>query len=270
MLPFAIAAGYMLYQMFFNYEYQWSYWLVIPVIAIAASLALYPQLDAIGYKLWPQKLDPTLKRILLNSAPSTKWIEPEDHDAFFAGCLNEIRKMEFIGMQVEDIPTDIEAMCIYPALLMEYLFGIELTKEYSRVALYKHPFPSPQYNKWHSGEVNHEDGVVIMNLNHIIPNYSKPGTFYNIPMDLWTRALLKQAPHLIDKDMMDSEIDWGKNDLKLEEARKYLGLDIVLQRHLNWQAFFNYPDLFRQKMPEAYQSLLDKIEENRALSIEPA
>ncbi|MDX1685758.1 MAG: hypothetical protein R3275_11025 [Saprospiraceae bacterium] len=259
MIPFVVAGGYMLYQMFFHDQYQYSYFLIIPVVVVAASLALAPQLDEIGYKWWPTKADDTLKRILMQSSPSLIWVRPEDREAFFSMSINAIRKMDFIGMKVDDIPTDVKIMSIYPGVLMEYLFGVDLLTEYNRVVFYKHPFPSPEYKKWHSGEVHYKDGVLLLSLEQMIPNYTRSGDFYHIVFDLWIRALLRSYPDVLNKDLLDQDIDWGKKDLNLEKARAYLGLDIVLQRHVNMLAFFRYPQLSREKTPDLFKDLSSKI-----------
>lgn len=259
MIPFAIAAGWLMYEMYFNYQYQYSYYLIIPVVAIAACLALYPQLDAIGYKWWAPKKDLRLERIIANSSPSTHWIKEDDYSNFISSCLTEIRKIDFIGMKVDDIPTDIKVMCIYPGMLIDYLFGTTLIKEYNRVVLYKHPFPSPQYNKWHSGEINHEDGVLLFSLEQLIPNYGRPGDFYHIGFDMWIRAFLTRHAELFNKGFLNEDIDWELADLDHQKAISYLGLDIVLPRHLNWQAFFNHPEVFKEQSPHNYEHIISKM-----------
>lgn len=252
MLPFAIIGGYILYQLLVNDQYQYSYYLIIPVIAITACLALYPQLDALGYKWWPLKADPKLKAIIEHSSPSIQWIPQEEREAFFANLYNKSRAVDYIGMKVEDIPTDIKIMSIYPAALMEYIFGIDLLKEYNRVVFYKHPFPSPQYRKWHSAEVNHEDGVMLYSLEQMIMCYSRPGEFYHIAFDPWIRALLKSHPELAGIDLMNHEVHWSSNDLDHSKALKLLGLDNILNRHLNWQAFLHHSEIFKQLHTKAW------------------
>ena len=199
MFPFAVAGAYILYEMLYNYRYDWSYFLVVPVVAIAASLALHPQIDALGYKWWKPKADPMLMKIILSSSPSAVWINPPDYDSFFTDCLDHIRKTDYMGMKVDDIPTDIRVMCIYPGMLLDYLFGTSLLKEYDRVVLYKSPFPSPQHHEWHTSEVHHEDGLIIMSLAHLVPNYSRPHDFYHICWDAWLRAFFQHHPELTNR-----------------------------------------------------------------------
>ena len=259
MLPFAITGGYILYQMMYNYKYEWSYYLVLPVVAIAACLALYPQLDAIGYKWWPPKADPMIRNILERSSPSLIWIKEEDREAFYIRCLDAIRNVDYMGMKVDDIPTDVKVMCIYPALLIEYIVGIKLLKHYNRVILYKHPFPSPEIQEWHAAEIHHEDGVVLFSLEQLIPNFSRSGAFYHVGFDAWIRALMAMRPELEGRSKMSTPVDYDQNDLELTSARKYLGLESVTSELINWSALLQYPELFRERTGLIPEEVLSEI-----------
>jgi hypothetical protein len=259
MFPFALIGGYLLYEMLYNYQYDWSYYLIIPVLAIAAALALNPQIDEIGYKLWKPKADPTIQKIILASSPSSSWIYSEDYNVFFSKSLDQIRVTDFMGMKVDDIPTDVKVMCIFPGLLLDYLFGTKLLKEYDRVVLYKSPFPSPQFNEWHTSEVHHEDGMIIMSLAHLIPNYSRAHDFYHICWDAWLRAFFLHHPELTNKSIMSETTQWGKPNLDIISARKYLGLNHVDDVMINWQALLNYPELFREKHPKSFELIVNQM-----------
>ncbi len=261
MFPFTVAGGYILYEMLYNYKYEWSYYLILPVVAIAACLALYPQIDEIGYRWWPPKADPMIEKILSKSCPSLKWVKEEDRNMFFVRCLDAIRRVEFIGMKVEDIPTDVKVMSLYPAMLLEYMFGVELIKHYGRVVLYKHPFPSPEHEAWHSAETHHEDGVVLFSLEQLILNYSRPGDFYHVGFDAWIQALFQRQPTLKDIPSMTSSMDWDSDDLIHDKAMKYLGLNTITNEMINWHAFLNHSEAFLNQYPDSFNSMLTHLKQ---------
>ena len=232
MLPFALMGGYIAYEMVVNYQYEWSYYLILPVVIIAACLSLSPQIDAIGYNIWPPKPDLKLLHILKISSPTFDWVKDEDKEAFIINAVTQMRKMDFIGMKVEDIPSDVQLMSIYPGLLLEYLFDLPMTKEYNRVVLYKHPFPSPQFKEWHSAEVHHEDGVLLLSMEQMMINYLQPEKHYHVVFDAWIRAALHLSPDLLQKAKGHSV-----DSFDLEAAQNFLGLEDIPQEV---QALYDY------------------------------
>lgn len=231
MLPFAIAVGYILYHMLVLDQYGWSYYLIPPVIIIAACLSLYPQIDALGYKWWPPKVDEKLKKIFHQSSPSFDWIPTEQQDDFIIRLVTYCRKHDFTGMKVEDIPTDVQAMCLYPGLLLDDLFGTHLVQHINRTVLYKHPFPSPLHKDWHSAELHYEDGVILYSLEQLMISYMSPDQRYHIGFDPWIRGLIQQKPNILpDQNLHSIDPPLWQN----ESAENFLGLtDIPVEvQHL--------------------------------------
>lgn len=246
MIPCAIVAAYIAYEMTANYRYEWSYYLIPPIIIIAVCFSLYPQIDAIGYRWWPPKVDEKIKTLFVSASPSFAWIPKDEQDAFIIELMTLCRKAEFIGMKVDDIPTDVQAMCLYPGLLLERIFGIRLMHLYQRVVLYKHPFPSPKYESWHAAEAHTEDHVVLFSMDQLIPNYLKAERFYHVGFDAWIRIALAEGLSADNEDVPSFPLD---------AAQKYLGLEeIPLEvRHVYQYLMSN--SIYQQDHPEGYKRL---------------
>jgi len=250
MLPFAIAVGYILYNMLVLNRYEWSYYLIPPVIIIAACFSLYPQIDALGYKWWPPKVDEKLKTIIQQSSPTFQWVRPEDQDNFIIQLMTYCRKHDFTGMKVEDIPTDVQAMSLYPGLLIDYVFSTKIIKHVDRIVLYKHPFPSPNHKVWHSAELHNEDGVILFSMEQLMISYMAVEKYYHIGFDPWVRALIEQHPELLPKDELPSLEAPLWNTTKNEN---FLGLENIPEAVQHLYTFLTKPEDYKSEFPQLYQ-----------------
>ena len=93
----------------------------------------------------------------------------------------------------------------------------------------------------------------------IIPNFSRSGAFYHVGFDAWIRALMALRPELEGSSEMSAPIDYDRNDLELELARKYLGLESVTSELINWSALLQYPELFRERTGLIPEEVLSNI-----------
>lgn len=253
MLPFALFAGYIAYEMVINYRYELSWYLAFPIVILAAVFSLHPQIDAWGYKRWKPKTDAKLRRILEVSSPSFAWIREEDRDDFISDLLLHCRKMEFIGKEVEDIPTDVQIMTIYPGKLLEYVFGLDLLTHFNRVVVYKHPFPSPRYRAWHAAEAHEEDGVMIFSLEQLLLNYVHPGKEYHVGFDAWIRAAVSRGlPYPEYKEDLPETI------FSLDRARKYLGLQHIPPKIQHIYAYLLHKEAYLLEVGDGHSFFEEK------------
>ncbi len=254
MFPFFLVAGYIAYQLYFNNQIEWSWYLVPPIVVIVALYVLHPQIDDYGHKLFPQKVDEQLARLFSQSLPYFRSMPDSVQNEVMVELSSQIRRTDFQGMKVEDIPEDVKAMCLFPGVLMSYLSKMPLAQKYNKVIIYKHPFPSPAHQEWHSSEVNHDDGVFLFSLEQLMTVHVYPKQSYHIAFHEWAKAL---SHHYNVRNLAfanDHEIYqvFGHPKSRLED---FLGLKVDDENPMVVTSYFTRHDELREIRPDMYQKV---------------
>jgi len=259
-LPFFVLAVYILYNLYYHNTIEWSLYILFPAIALVAIYIFHNQINALGWKWWPPKIDPVLFQMVHTTVPFVKSLSAEDQKSLFQILHFDIRRNDFTGMKVEDIPEDIKAMCVLPGSLMTQITNTPINKEYNQVVLYKHPFPSQQYNDWHTSEIHHEDGVFLFSLEHLVPGYAQKSRYPNIAFYEWAQALRFHHPTF--KSWEVNEEVWESLEaippLSKSVVTAYVGLEGIDVRDVLITGYFTHQSELREVVPEV-MSRLDEM-----------
>ncbi len=241
----------------FDGRSQWAvYGLVPSLICLVAIYVGHGEIDYWWIKRHPLTLD----------KPLLDWLQ--QYDLFYKGLSQdektrfetrlvlymEARMFKSVGSEHHDVPHDIKAIISGQAVRMSFYQKDHLIGDYDRLFLYKHPFPTPQKQFLHTVETEHEDGVIILSIEHAIPAIVNNGSLYNITMHAFAEAFTKVHQRF---DWPDGKIeDWmavsnvlGMNKEKIESTIGYQQKDILPVLIV---AYFHDRQNFQQYLAEYY------------------
>lgn len=207
LIAFGAPAGYLAYLLFTPEKTAYGYLLIPLGILIAASLIFQHQIDAWWLKRRKPELDSTLKNILSRKLIKFDQIwangskTETDLILFADGC-------DFMGQGLESIPDDLKYIIAAHAFYFGQPEDEKWPRQYNRIALYKHPFLSPNINDVaHSVEHHKEDGVFIFSLEQGLPALDDPDRFFNVFLYGFASAYLELYP--VITTLSDDEI-WNR------------------------------------------------------------
>lgn len=207
LIVFGAPAGYLAYLLFAPEKTPYGYLLIPLGICLATTLIFQHQIDIWWLKRTKPKLDNQLRNILRRKLSKfdniwglSHWTET-DLIVFADNC-------DFMGQGLESIPDDLK----YAIAAHAFYFGrpedSKWPDQYNRIALYPHPFLSPNIDTTvHSVEHHEDDGVFIFSLEQGLPAMDAPDQFFNVFLYGFASAYLDLYP--VRSEESDDEI-WRK------------------------------------------------------------
>lgn len=182
-IPLGLAAGYLLYLMFFTYEETYLWQLLAIIIPGVALIIFAGQIDHWYLERFPLSLDAPIVDWLQKHDAYYRSLTPEQKDLLHkrAALYERGRSFEAVAFEEKnDVPFDIRSIIATQVVKMSLHHDDYLLGDMDRIYLYKHPFPSPQHKFLHTYETEVEDGVMIFSLDYLLPGLQQPDQFYNI------------------------------------------------------------------------------------------
>lgn len=242
---------------FFDPDFSW--WMIPWVILLALVYIMSPQIDWWWYQKHPPKLPEPLVRLLMAKLPFFQQLSNAEKTKFCTRMAmyieaNEMRKQ---GPDADPIPEDIKA--VVAASVVQLTFGMEdyLLNKFEHIIVYPHPFPSPQFKRWHACENFPPDGVILFSAEQLMAGFAAPQKFFHIGLYEYTKVMKICHPGL-------KFPEWGKDiwdklaavsNFPKEAIEKWVGLpdldvDAVAVAH-----YFIFPEKFKALMPREYEGL---------------
>lgn len=260
--PFALALIYLGYNSLTVRNFEYSFYMIIPITVLVLLYLFKPQIDYWWHTKYPIKFDPELGEFLARNNKFYASLKGEEKTKF-ENRLNlymEARDFKAIGAQEQrDIPYDLRALIssIPIELTMDkkdFLIG-----DMDRIFIYKHPFPTPGMQFLHTIETHVEDGVIIMALDVFEAAEKTPKEYYNVVWYGFIDAYLK-----IFKDDV-SEIEAFANfeniqnisDFTESHILRISGLKAIDPLVVLCSLYFLRREDMKDKSPETYKAMAD-------------
>jgi hypothetical protein len=261
LLLLVVGVGYLYYYV----DKQYSIWIWLPVILAVVIYTFHGVLDHWWREKYPLKMDEKLREWLNKYfgpyVTMTEW-EKNRFDQRLQLYMHG-RLFQAMGKEVEGVPDDIKAMiaahgvwmCLYKK---DYLIG-----DMDRIVLYKHPFPTPYYQKLHNVETHHEDGVIILSLEQQVNALYHPDQYYNIAYHAYAESLVRLHPSwftLIPDTTAKLKEITGLDPLTIETQ---VGMPITDWRVVHIAAYFTLPEKYKAIDEQGYQrwdAIFKKVE----------
>ena len=235
-------------------------YLLFPALSLVLLYLFAPQINYWWLSRHPVELDKKIIEMLNITNPIYKSLSAEEKREFDKRLVLYIESQEFFAKGMEednkDVPYDIKNLiCQVPVTMTFYKEKFSF-RNFERVVLYKHPFPSPRYKFLHTAETEAEDGVVILSLEHVERALFQKGHHYDIAWHAYAEAYISAYPAAaypeVGADIWDTieRISPQTKD-QIYATLGYKSLD-PMPTLIN--LYFNYPVVFREELPKMAES----------------
>ena len=231
-------------------------YIVIPITLLVLIYLFSPQIDYWWFSRNPVELDDKLISMLNKINPRYAALNPDEKTEFNNQLFlfTEGRAYSGKGMETDydSVPYDIKMLISQIPATMTYRRTKKDFKDWERIVLYKHPFPSPRYKFLHTMETFAEDGVVILSLEHVEKAIVQRGAHYEVAWHAYAEAFIKSNP---TENYPDLPNDIWEHIERISPQDKRtitntLGFKEVDAMAVLINLYFNVETAFRRELPE--------------------
>ena len=271
--PFVLGAIAVLY-LTMEVDENYALYILCCIIPAVIIYVFSPQIDWWWYQRYPPKLDGNVTAILQQHYPYYQMLSPQARKKFRNRTALFMMSNQYIPKAMEIVPEDIKGMIAAETIKLTFGYPNFLFKDFETIVIYPHPFPSPQFPKsFHASETFAEDGVTLFSTQQIAQAFFQPKDYFSLPLYEFAKVFIHSYP---DEPYPTVDISiWDKleeiSGFSLEAIQKWINLEIkdIDPLACTIYHFFNYPHLFRQKLPDLYESFLLVFRQDPVNTISP-
>jgi len=215
------------YFIFFRERDDLVYLLALCLLIGVIAYTYQYQIDQLMIRGVPQRLDPTMKAMLLQTSPWFARLREDQQKLVEDRMMRWILKKDFINKNEQDAPEDVKYMLAFYAIMLTLHLESFLYDGLDRIAFYHHPFLSPTHpDDVHIAEVEMEDGTMIISVPHVIKGHMEKG-YYNVALHMMAEAY--QKVYLKKKITWDTTI-WERlekcSSISKDSIEAYMGIPV--------------------------------------------
>ncbi len=260
--PLVLAAGLIILNHFVGYRSEYSILVFIPVIGLVVLYIFHGVIDYWWLERNPIPLDEKMKEWFIKYLPYYNKLTEQEKSKFEnrLSLYVEGREFKTVGTsELKDIPFDLSCILASQAIILTSHQSDFLLGDMDRIYVYKHPFPSPQYQFLHTVETHIEDGMILLSTEYALPGIVNPKDFYNITLHAYAEAYAKVYP---DKEYPTvNQHGWEKLEnvmgLKSDFILKVMGFEHIDMLAVHIVAYFVYTKAYSEAFPIEYKALFD-------------
>lgn len=252
--------GWFMYKMFTDVYFDYVQWAILPAALLILTYLFQPQIDYWWFSRNPIELDTEIKSLLQKTNPNYNQLGPEEKREFEKRLFLYVEGRDFMSKGYErdvDVVYDVKNMLAQIPVTMTINQKDFLIKAFERIVVYKHAFPSPQYQFLHTLETHLEDGVVLLSLEHLEAAFFNPKEFYNIGYHAYAEAYVKSNPNKeypsVNEDMWSS-IEQISGFTK-ERILATVGFNSVDMIYVLITLYFTHRAALKSELPNIFSSL---------------
>ncbi len=253
-VPFLLALAILL-PLSFSHEYRDHMgWIIVPILVLTFLYTFRPQIDYWWIQRQKIGLDEPLVDWLIENSVFYRELSNEEKNKFEQRASLFLDSKDFVLKAKEEhkIPEQYKLLAIHEALKITFHQEDFLFKNYDRIILYPHLFPTPEHKYLHPYEVHSADGIILMSKPHLINGFINTRQFFNIGLYSWITAHLKDAKH--EGYPMINANDISKLDPILpystDQIKDLIGERLLQSQALFAYAFFQYQNLMEKHFPQ--------------------
>lgn len=259
-IPFAAVLLYFLSLLLKDTHDIRAAYAVVPLAFLVLIYLFQPQIDYWWLGKYPVEIDDDILKLISRVNPKYRSMNSSDKSEFHRRLLLYINGREFLAKGMEKdtgVPYDIKCLIAQIPVSMSFTEKDFLIKEYDRIILYKHAFPSPVYKFLHTYETHHEDGVIIFSLEHMEAAFFNKEHFYNVAWHAFAEAYI-QSRKLSEK-LSFTDDAWNSfqeiSGFDKDKISATIGFPDPDPLTVGLVHYFVYPDKFRTTWSEKYSQL---------------
>lgn len=254
-VPFVLAAMFILYLALQGY-YQYTSYLIVPLIMLAVIFVLAPQINWWWYKRRPPDLSPGLRALLEQAPGFYQSLNAEDKLRFRQRVALFVMSTDFMPQGMENAPDDVKTAVAASAVTLTFRKPEFLFPKYEHVVLYAHPFPSPQYPEtFHTSEVYDDDGVLLFSMEHLMHGFMQPHLYFHSGLYEYAKVFMRVWP--VERYPQLGEEHWPAleriSGFSRERIEQWVGLRDLSLTAVAAVCYFVSPERFQEELPEFFQ-----------------
>lgn len=232
--------------------------LVIPAIIGGLGYLFSAQLDFWWLQQNPPKLDQKIKTIYELNSEFYRNLDPQKKRLFDSRVELYIEAKEWIYVgSPGGMPYDLKGLIAFQAVRMTINMKDFLLEPYDRIVLYPNPFLSPSHpERYHASEINHDDGVIILSLKHVLPAFRDPLRYFDVALYEFGRAFKHSVKHTtlpaIDENFFYNLYDVANYGHR--EIMGVVGLPDIDPFGVAVHHYFTYGPFFERVYPEIHKA----------------
>ncbi len=258
MLPLATLLGAVLLVSYVLGYPEYSYLLIPLIVLLAVTYVLHQDIDRWYVKKKPRKLPQGMLRFISDHMPFYALMDADQKVAFQHATSIFLKTATFMPQGFDKVPEDLKAVVAANAHMLSAFRPAwhQKFEAFETVVIYRHPFPSPQFNQHlHSSELYLEDKVVLFCADHFMKAFRFPEQFFNTAMYEWAKVLLlgQGADLHVDPNAFEAISGFANADIVA-----YIGLP---EAYIHWDAvattyFFTFPVRYSMYMEDSYPHMV--------------
>lgn len=262
--PLLIIIGIMGYFVWLDPKSNLLAYVLVPLIPIALIYMFSPEIDYWWLSRNPVELDPQVIAMLKNTNPVYPKLSHDAKTEFNNRLSLHVQAREYVAKGMEEdnknVPYDIKMMISQIPVTMTWRREKKDFKNWERIILYKHPFPSPRFKFLHTMETHAEDGVVILSLEHVEKALIQKGHHYDVAWHAYAEAFIKANPAEPYPDLTDDiwRVIEEISPQNKQTILATLGFENIDPMPVLINLYFNYQDMFERALP-ATTDTFDRI-----------
>jgi hypothetical protein len=262
-MPFLIAAGVILYFLFFEDREAWYPYLIPLAVILAGIYAYHPRIDYWWHKRQAPSLPEPVKKLVHAGSKYYQGLDEAMQQKFLDRLSLFMNHKAFYIMlkEKEAMPEDMKALIGTCAITLGMQEESYFFDKYDYYIAYQHPFPTPEKRYLHSVELNHEDGVMIFNIDQLFQSMILRNGAFNIGLYAFAEAFLLMNP--LSELAQAPEPDPGKMPKEgansLENIIVQIGYREIYFKAVLTALYFDEPVLLEQHYPEYYRLCADRF-----------
>ena len=257
-IPFALMTVGFLSLLLTNHHDKTAMWAVVPLAALILIYLFQPQIDYWWLSRHPIELDENVRKLINRTNWFYRNLNDDQKQEFDKRMLLYVNGNAFSakGMETDaDVPFDIKYMIAQIPVTLSFNNNPKLFKNYERIIIYKHAFPSPAFKFLHTVETHHEDGAVIFSIEHAEAAFFNPEKFYNVAWHVFCEAFVYIKKIKLDDVGQEEEL-WRKLSIVFgfdkDFILKTIGFNNTQLSTVLLVAYFTRNEALRDTMPNMY------------------
>lgn len=154
------------------------------LVAAVAVYVLGPQINWWWYSTFPPRPNPTLQALMNLKIPEYPRLSPKQQQAFCHRVFMFKMGQDWtpIGFPENTLPAEVKTAISAQAVRLCLHKKDFLFPKFEKVIVYPLPFPSPNFPPLHAGEINREDGCILLSARETLAAFANPTQYFNIAL----------------------------------------------------------------------------------------
>lgn len=254
--PFLFAFGYVFYQASLPLSnHKISAWLFPLGMVLTLCYVFHNQINLWWLRRHPVPMDEQEREVLKRHSNYYNQLSKDDQLEFENRLFMMLQTIDVYGMgkEKEEVPYDVKLIIIAIGAEIAAQSQKPLLDNFDKIIIYKHPFPTPNIQRLHTVEINGEDGVLLLAMDHLSAAVNDPKSYYHVGYHAWAEAFVYEHP----KVDYPSDITWPMiaeiSGFTEQSMKGALGLEYFDTLPIGIYLYFVFGDKMQAKYPELFE-----------------